>query len=89
MCNLNAAVEQSWTGSKALPRAKPEALLLLQMSSGSKTAAAAGGRKAPAGKTAKVLGGDEALTLRSKAAYNTAQHQDMRRPPPKRCDLLC
>ncbi|KAL3143846.1 hypothetical protein ABBQ32_003669 [Trebouxia sp. C0010 RCD-2024] len=49
-------------------------------------AASAGGRKAPAGKTAKVLGQDEALNLRSKAAYDLSQRQGVSRPAPKRVE---
>ena len=62
--------------------------LTLQLPAGAKgaaAAAAAAGRKAPAGKTAKILGENEALNLRSKAAYNLSQRQGPNRPALKRC----
>lgn len=61
--------------------------MLLQLPAGAKGAAAAG-KKAPAGKTAKILGEDEALNLRSKAAYNSSQRQGPSRPALKRLALL-
>lgn len=62
----------------------------LQLTTAAKAAAGAAGRKAPAGKTTKVLGGDEALTLRSKAAYNQSQRQELKKPAPKRfCSADC
>lgn len=54
--------------------------MLLQPSAGGRATA----RKAPAGKTAKILESTEALTLRAKAAYNEGQRQEQRRPAAKR-----
>lgn len=50
--------------------------MLVQATAPGKGAAA---RKAPAGKTTKVLDSNEALTLRAKAAYNQSTRQDQRR----------
>ncbi len=44
-------------------------------------------RKAPAGKSAKMLDSTEALNLRAKAAFDHSQRQDQRKPAAKRCVL--
>ena len=42
-------------------------------------------RKAPAGKSAKMLDSTEALNLRAKAAFDHIQRQEQRKPAAKRC----
>lgn len=42
-------------------------------------------RKAPAGKSAKMLDSTEALNLRAKAAFDHSQRQEQRKPAAKRC----
>ena len=54
---------------------------MLQPSIGGKAAV----RKAPAGKSAKMLDSTEALNLRAKAAFDHSQRQEQRKPAAKRC----
>ena len=42
-------------------------------------------KKAPAGKSAKMLDSTEALNLRAKAAFDHNQRQEQRKPAAKRC----
>ena len=42
-------------------------------------------KKAPAGKSAKMLDSTEALNLRAKAAFDHSQRQEQRKPAAKRC----
>lgn len=54
---------------------------MMQPSMGGKAAV----RKAPAGKSAKMLDSTEALNLRAKAAFDHSQRQEQRKPAAKRC----
>jgi hypothetical protein len=54
---------------------------MLQPSMGGKAAV----KKAPAGKSAKMLDSTEALNLRAKAAFDHNQRQEQRKPAAKRC----
>ena len=54
---------------------------MLQLSVGGRAAV----KKAPAGKSAKMLDSTEALNLRAKAAFDHSQRQDQRKPAAKRC----
>ena len=54
---------------------------MMQPSMGGKAAV----KKAPAGKSAKMLDSTEALNLRAKAAFDHNQRQEQRKPAAKRC----